>query len=117
MWLKTDYIELPEQEKLCSRPNTSCSYIHKRIGLNRYERRLAVITEDGQMVVYKYFLLGITAGLPLIGRVYDLTQLKDKKIRFEKKAIHIRLWTKDNKKITFRLASPEEQILLPAFLE
>ncbi|VDM61102.1 unnamed protein product [Angiostrongylus costaricensis] len=54
---------LPTREQLCSEPGLMCGYVEKALSMSKWERRLAVITKDGKLIIYKYYLLDICPGL------------------------------------------------------
>ncbi|KAJ1366717.1 hypothetical protein KIN20_027469 [Parelaphostrongylus tenuis] len=57
------YENLPTQDVLCREPGSMCGYVEKALPLSNWERRLAVITRDGKLIIYKYYLLDICPGI------------------------------------------------------
>uniref|UniRef100_A0A0K0D7J8 PH_15 domain-containing protein n=1 Tax=Angiostrongylus cantonensis TaxID=6313 RepID=A0A0K0D7J8_ANGCA len=64
---------LPEQ--LCSEPGSMCGYVEKALSMSKWERRLAVITKDGKLTIYKYYLLDMSARTILINPLKTLTKV------------------------------------------
>ncbi|PIO61342.1 hypothetical protein TELCIR_17137 [Teladorsagia circumcincta] len=54
---------LPTQEELCREAGAMCGYVEKCLPRSNWEKRLAVITRDHNLVIYKYYLLDICPGL------------------------------------------------------
>ncbi|VDM54548.1 unnamed protein product, partial [Angiostrongylus costaricensis] len=80
-FINTYQKQLLFQEQLCSEPGSMCGYVEKALSLSKWERRLAVITKDGKLIIYKYYLLDICPGQPLIGKTYQLNNVKKMNIK------------------------------------
>lgn len=40
-----------------------CGYVEKGLSMSTWEKRLAVLTAQGDLIIYKYYLLDIGPGL------------------------------------------------------
>ncbi|KAK6742096.1 hypothetical protein RB195_009764 [Necator americanus] len=90
---------LPKQDIFCRQPGTMCGYIEKGISMSKWEKRLAIITPQGDLIIYKE---------PLMGKIYELDKLKNMQIeRFETGEITVRIQTKEGKKVRLRLTGNE----------
>ncbi|KJH44872.1 hypothetical protein DICVIV_09094 [Dictyocaulus viviparus] len=91
-------------DELCREPGAMCGYVEKALALSNWERRLAVITRDGKLVIYKYYLLDICPGEPLMGKTYQLNKVKYLHLeRFENGDIISRIKTMDGKRVKLKL--------------
>ncbi|KAK6048213.1 hypothetical protein COOONC_14280 [Cooperia oncophora] len=91
---------LPTQEELCRESGAMCGYVEKSLPRSNWEKRLAVITQDHNLVIYKYYLLDICPGEPLMGKIYELDKIKNMNIqRTPTGGIIARIQTKDGKKV------------------
>ncbi|VDO83418.1 unnamed protein product [Heligmosomoides polygyrus] len=97
-------VPLPAQEEYCREKGAICGYVEKRLAMSNWEKRLAVITRDNNLVIYKYYLLDICPGEPLMGKIYELEKIKVMHIeRFPDGEIISRIRTLDGKSVKLRL--------------
>uniref|UniRef100_A0A1I7U2A0 PH_15 domain-containing protein n=1 Tax=Caenorhabditis tropicalis TaxID=1561998 RepID=A0A1I7U2A0_9PELO len=103
---KPKNIQLPDQHSLCSNPNSGCTYIEVKAGINKWDKCLAVLIkedEEPKLYVYTYFLKGVGAGEPLIGRIYPLARSKELRARKEGDSITMTLVTEKRMELEFKL--------------
>lgn len=60
-----------------------------------------MLTPEGSVVLYKYYLYGVTPGIPLVGRVYKVKNCKKMDVSMKGKSLHVVIVTRDDKKVTF----------------
>ncbi|RCN37957.1 hypothetical protein ANCCAN_16143 [Ancylostoma caninum] len=76
-----------------------CGYVEKGISMSSWEKRLAIITAHGDLIIYKE---------PLMGKIYELNKLKNMHIeRLEGGEIIVRIQTIEGKKVRLRLTGPD----------
>ncbi|WKX98852.1 hypothetical protein Q1695_014046 [Nippostrongylus brasiliensis] len=101
--VKRHYNEpLPTQEVYCREAGSMCGYVEKCLSLSNWERRLAVITRDNNLVIYKE---------PLMGKIYELDKIKTMHMdRLPTGEIVSRIQTIDGKSVKLRLTGEDAPV-------
>ncbi|CCJ09411.1 PH-15 domain-containing protein [Caenorhabditis elegans] len=119
---KPKFIPLPEQQSLCSLPNSGCCHVDVKVGRSKWEKRVAVLVQvegepDYKIYIYTYFLKGLGAGKPLIGQIYPLNELKKREVKCEKdKVFLVNLASEKGEKITFKATGNNGSIWVAALM-
>ncbi|CAL2042520.1 unnamed protein product [Caenorhabditis brenneri] len=119
---KLPVVQLPEQNSLCSHPNSGCRYVEVKNGRKSWEKSLAVlIKEDGEpeakLFIYTYFLRGIGAGKPLIGQIYSLNKPKELKAKKDVDGnIIVTIVTEKKLKLKFRIGGKDGGLWVAAIM-
>uniref|UniRef100_A0A7I4YAQ1 PH_15 domain-containing protein n=1 Tax=Haemonchus contortus TaxID=6289 RepID=A0A7I4YAQ1_HAECO len=108
---------LPTQEELCRETGAMCGYVEKGLPRSQWEKRLAVITRDHNLVIYKYYLLDICPGEPLMGKIYELDKIKSLHIEtIPGGGVIASIQTKDGKKVKLRLTGEDANAWAAKFI-
>ncbi|CAJ0950421.1 unnamed protein product, partial [Mesorhabditis belari] len=115
MWLRVSDEDLPDQQPLCVRNGTICTKIKLllfQIGWwRREETRLALLTTDGHLLVYKYHLHVVGAGVPFWGKRIDLNAARRVEVSMGKNdRIHAHLVDKNGRWLTFTIEGENAKV-------
>uniref|UniRef100_A0A915Q1M7 PH-15 domain-containing protein n=1 Tax=Setaria digitata TaxID=48799 RepID=A0A915Q1M7_9BILA len=108
-----DYITLPDQEALFSLPFVLFGYIEKRsltaFGW-RWRKRAVVLNPSGHLIIYKYFLEGIGAGKPFLGRIIHLDAARYINARMERDICYIKIHDHARKRTELRIKGTKARL-------
>ncbi|CAA80126.1 PH domain-containing protein [Caenorhabditis elegans] len=97
--VKPKYISLPEQNSLCSLPNSGCCQVEVKIGRSKWEQQKAILVKVDGEPAGKIFIYS----QPLIGQMYPLHELKSMGVICEKAGdFLVNLVTERGLKLTFK---------------
>ncbi|CAO4376074.1 unnamed protein product [Caenorhabditis nigoni] len=117
---KPKSIPLPEQHILCSTPNSGCRYVEVKTGRKSWEKRTAVLIrtdDEPKLHIYTYFLKGIGAGKPLIGRTFPLNSLKTCEAKRDNNGvITIKLVTDRRMELVFKTSGNDAGLWVAAIM-
>ncbi|CAI5448711.1 unnamed protein product [Caenorhabditis angaria] len=125
---KSKYISLPPQEQICSQKDAACNYADIKTGFSKWQKCLIIFVQDNKkddarLIIYKYFLFGICAGLsldlgqflliilnmsliyfrkPLIGVIYSLKNLKSLEVKKDSNNYELKLKTEQKQKLSLK---------------
>uniref|UniRef100_A0A8R1TY09 PH_15 domain-containing protein n=1 Tax=Onchocerca volvulus TaxID=6282 RepID=A0A8R1TY09_ONCVO len=108
-----DYISLPNQEVLFTLPFSLFGHIEKRsltaLGW-RWRKRAVVLNSSGHLIIYKYFLEGIGAGKPFLGRIIHLDAVQYIQARMDKDVCYIKIYDHSRRRIELRIKGTKARL-------
>ncbi|OZC08876.1 hypothetical protein X798_04108 [Onchocerca flexuosa] len=108
-----DYISLPDQKVLFSLPFSLFGHIEKRsltaLGW-RWRKRTVVLNPSGHLIIYKYFLEGIGAGKPFMGRIIHLDAAQYIQARMNKDVCYIKIYDYSRRRIELRIKGTKARL-------
>ncbi|KAK6108440.1 hypothetical protein QQG55_32090 [Brugia pahangi] len=110
---KDDYISLPDQEALFSLPFVLFGHIEKKsltvLGW-RWRKRTVVLNSSGHLIIYKYFLEGVGAGKPFLGRIIHLDAAEQIHARIDKDVCYITIHDHTRKRTELRIKGTKARL-------
>ncbi|KAM3717109.1 Uncharacterized protein ACO02O_01207 [Dirofilaria immitis] len=107
------YISLPDQKILFSLPYALFGQIEKRsltaLGW-RWRKRVVVLNPNGHLIIYKYFLEGIGAGKPFLGRIIHLHSAEHIQTRMNKDVCYIKIYDHNRKRTELRIKGAKARL-------
>ncbi|CAJ0598901.1 unnamed protein product [Cylicocyclus nassatus] len=87
---------LPDQDEYCREPGAMCGYVEKSLSRSKWDKRLAIISAQGELIIYKE---------PLMGKIYELKKMKNMRLeRLANGRIVVQIYLNDGKKVKLRLS-------------
>ncbi|VDM20097.1 unnamed protein product [Wuchereria bancrofti] len=108
-----DCISLPDQEALFSLPFVLFGHIEKKsltvLGW-RWRKRAVVLNPSGHLIIYKYFLEGIGAGKPFLGKIIHLDAAEQIHARIDKDVCYITIHDHTRKRTELRIKGTKARL-------
>lgn len=110
---RNDYTALPDQEELASLPFALSGHIDKRsltlLGW-RWRKRAVILNPSGHLIIYKYFLEGVGAGKPFMGRIIHVDTAIYVRSKVVEDIAYLKIVDRNNRKVELRIKGDKAPI-------